>query len=352
MSATLNAHQLGRLLARTVDHIGDDLLPALHGIRLDADAEYLYAVATDRFTIAAARYHHEPDSEDTAPVTPFARTIPAGSLPALREWIRTAPGHAPVTVTPDGAQLRFTAPGGELALTTDPDSAFIDWRGLLRGITEQNPNAGEPAFPAFDTRLQARWASADTALRVRFTGDQQPLLVAGEDFLGAQMPRKTRRVGFSTDGTDTLTTIDDVCNAWRDTLATNPSTTPQTALPAPWRLRGEAPRKVSQTAEELLKQVLGSTHDMTRADADEARAAHAAAAATAWLAYRFLDALHTADPHLAATVTADAAEQLDDGAISEWAWDAAVDAGYDPQKWQTGAEERSARRTLPQPVNT
>ncbi|MEV5204404.1 hypothetical protein [Streptomyces sp. NPDC053720] len=78
----------------------------------------------------------------------------------------------------------------------------------------------------------------------------------------------------------------------------------------------------------------------------------AAAAATAWLAYRFLDALHTADPHLAATITADAAEQLDDGAISEWAWDAAVDAGYDPQKWQTGAEEGSARRSLPQLVNT
>ncbi|MFE6666025.1 hypothetical protein ACFVFH_21015 [Streptomyces sp. NPDC057697] len=43
--------------------------------------------------------------------------------------------------------------------------------------------------------------------------------------------------------------------------------------------------------------------------------------------------------------------KLDNGAISEWAWDAAVAAGHDPQKWQTQLEERLAERaTEPTPA--
>ncbi|MFE7111107.1 hypothetical protein ACFU98_43685 [Streptomyces sp. NPDC057575] len=96
--------------------------------------------------------------------------------------------------------------------------------------------------------------------------------------------------------------------------------------------------------------------EMSRKAGTPVNLATAAAAAVTWLAYRCLDALHTADPHLAATVTANVAEQLGDG-FSEWAWEAAVDAGYDPQKWlaeaeaEAEAEERAARRALPQPVN-
>ncbi|MER6609885.1 hypothetical protein ABT282_29180 [Streptomyces sp. NPDC000927] len=344
MSVTINAHQLGRLIARTTGHIDDDLTPALHGIRLDADAKYLYAVATDRFTIAAARYHHHrPDSEHTAPAVPFARTIPAASLPALREWINTVPGHDPVTVTPTDDRLRFTAPAGELAITSDPDADFIDWRGLLRGIIEQTPDS-EPVFPALSTRLQARWASADAVVRVRATGDHRPLLVAGEDFLGAQMPTRARRDGFSTE-TDTLATLDDVRTAWHDALALSPATTPQAALPVPPRPRPrhDVTKDIGETAADLLKQVLRSTQYLVVADnVDETFAAHATAGVTAWAAYRYLDALHTADPHLAASVVAETAEQLDDGAISEWAWEAATEAGHDPQKWQ---DEDDKRRT-------
>ncbi|MGW2109505.1 hypothetical protein [Streptomyces sp. NPDC001948] len=343
MSVTINAHQLGRLLARTADHIGDDLTPALYGIRLDADTEYVYAVATDRFTIAAARYrHHRPDSEDTAP---FACTIPATTLPALREWIRTVPGHDPVTVAPADNRLRFTTPTSELAITIDPDADFIDWRGLLRGILEQTPD-GEPVFPALRTRMQARWKSADTVVRVRATGDHRPLLVTGEDFLGAQMPCRAHRDGFSTE-TDTLATLDGVRTAWHDALSASPATTPQAALPAPPQLHDEASKTISEVAEDLLKQVLHSTRHLTAADTREAIAAHAIAGVTAWAAYRYLDALHTADPHLADAVVAETAGQLDDGAISEWAWDAAVAAGHDPQQWQSETEDKRAAEPTP-----
>ncbi|MFD7532243.1 hypothetical protein ACFV8E_32390 [Streptomyces sp. NPDC059849] len=41
-------------------------------------------------------------------------------------------------------------------------------------------------------------------------------------------------------------------------------------------------------------------------------------------------------------MVAETAEQLDDGAISEWAWDAA--AGHDPQQWQDELQKRQARK--------
>ncbi|MFJ5129909.1 hypothetical protein ACIP80_33090 [Streptomyces sp. NPDC088555] len=346
MSVTINAHQLGRLIARTSDHISDDdRTPALHGIRLEADTEYLYAAATDRYTLAAARYrHHSPDNQhnDAEAVVPFARTLPTAALPALREWISAAPGHDPVTVTPTGDRLRFTTANGEINISVNPDAEFVDWRGLLRGVIEQTPDTGSPVpvFPAFDTRLQARWQSADTVVRFRVTGDQQALLVAGEDFLGAQMPCRACH------DSDTLTTLDDVCATWDGVLSASPAVTSRAALPVPARSRLEAPSTVGETTEELLRQTLRSTAHMIEADS-ELFAAHAIAGVTAWAAYRYLDALHTADPHLAAAVVAETAGQLDDGAIGEWAWDAAVAAGYNPQKWMAGLEEALAPQLAP-----
>ncbi|MFF8918391.1 hypothetical protein ACF08M_35095 [Streptomyces sp. NPDC015032] len=355
MSVTINAHQLGRLISRTVDHVDDDdRTPALHGIRLEADATFLYAAATDRYTIAAARYrHHSPGNEhqddtDTNAIVPFARTLPTAALPALREWINTVPSHDPVTVAPDGDRLRFTSTSGEINIAVNPDAEFIDWRGLLRGISEQTPETGAdtaPVFPALDTQLQARWKNADTVVRVRTTGDRQPLLVAGEDFLGAQMPCRARH------DSDTLITLDDVRAAWHDTLTTSPAITPNAALPTPPRSHHEAPGTVGDATEELLKQVLRSTQHMIEAErADELFAAHATAGVMAWAAYRYLDALRTADPHLAAAVVAETAEQLDDGAIGEWAWDAAEAAGHDPQKWCDEDKACRAKHTTATPT--
>ncbi|MFJ5595679.1 hypothetical protein ACIQCG_38815 [Streptomyces noursei] len=105
MPAILNAHQLGRLIDRTIDHIGDESTAPLHGIRLEADATHLYAVASDRHTLAAARYcHHGLDGR------PFACTVPAASLRLLREWAGAQPGSGDVTLTLESTCLRFAAP--------------------------------------------------------------------------------------------------------------------------------------------------------------------------------------------------------------------------------------------------
>ncbi|MFI8426014.1 hypothetical protein [Streptomyces sp. NPDC085479] len=331
MPVTLNSHQFARLIDRTADHIGDATLPVLHGVRLEADAEHLYAVATDRYTLAVARYrHHGLDGKA------FARTVPARALPALRRWLTDQPGDAHITLTPVDGKLRFTTEAGEMTLTTDGDQDYIGWRGLLRDILakttdrpEVDTDGDQEDLPVLDARLLTRFTTADTHLRIRTGPGRTPALLVGEDFLGAQSPVRSRHEGFGAGTDDTLGGV----RALWETGLTDPDSHTAVPMPAP-RRSYDAPQTSSGTAEALLRQTMASTRDLLEEiDSPRAVAAHAAAGASAWAAYRYLDALHRADPSLAAQVIAEVADELDDGALGEFAWDAAAKAGFDPQKW-------------------
>jgi len=105
-------------------------------------------------------------------------------------------------------------------------------------------------------------------------------------------------------------------------------------------------------SEELLRQTLAATEGLFNAPSDDpgALAAYALSGVHAWSAHRFLTALMKADPDLAADTAADLAEQLDSGEIGEWAWDAAVEAGHDPQQWADARAQ--ARAEKPRTTNT
>ncbi|WP_331745556.1 hypothetical protein [Streptomyces virginiae] len=202
----------------------------------------------------------------------------------------------------------------------------------VRAPSRNRPAVPPTPPPPCDTRLLARFAAADDMIRLRVTADRQAVLIVGEDFLGAQMPARARRDGI---GTDDLATLDKVHTAWHHTLADAEPIAMTDGIPAQAvRPRYEVTRDVAETAGDLLKQTLRSTHDMFSTDMpSQALAAYATAGVTAWTAYRYLDALHTADPKLAATLVADTADQLDSGEIGEFAWDAAQKAGHDHKKW-------------------
>lgn len=336
MPVAITAHQLGRLIDRTIGHTADEYFEHLHGIRLESDATHLYAIASDRYTVAAARYrHHGPDGE------PFTRTVPVAAARSLREWIRTQPGSDPITVTPAEERLRFTAPHSDLSIAISPHRTFFDWRGILRSVVEQTSTTD--VFPALDTALLDRFAAADDVVRLRTTANQEAVLIVGEDFLGAQMPARARRAGI---GTDDLATLGQVQASWQHALAGAQPVAMPDGIPAPAdRPRYEATTDIGETAGDLLRQTLRSTQDMLATDLpSEASAAYATAGVTAWTAYRYLTALHTADPKLAAMVVAETADQLDSGEISEFAWDAAESAGHDPQAWAQEYEAWVAER--------
>ncbi|MGW9452417.1 hypothetical protein [Streptomyces sp. NPDC055632] len=338
MSVTLNAHQFGRLLERTAGHIADESTPRLHGVRLEADDTFLYAIASDRYTLAVARYRHHGLTGG-----PFARTLPARALASLRRWAADQPGGDPVTVTLAENRIRFTAPQGELGVGVDDGREFFGWRGVLRGVLDQLPAGADGPFPAFDTRLLARWTDADHYLRLRVTADRQGALVVGEDFLGAQMPVRTRHDGFDTGLADGL---DQARALWDDVLTGAPAAAMPDSLPAARRPSHDASRTVAETAEGLLRQTLSSTHNLIQENSTSpaAVAAHASAGVTAWMAFRYLEALHHADPKLAARIVTETAEQLDDGALGEFAHDAAATAGHNPNAWQDEFETKRAKQ--------
>lgn len=348
MPVTINAHQLGRLIDRTIGHMDDAFTAVLHGIRLEADAAFLCAVASDRYTMAAARYRHDGLDGD-----PFARTLPAAAMSALQEWISSQPGHSSVTITmaADGDWVRFTAARSDLGIAVDPGADFFDWRGVLRSVIEQTSASGA-AFPVLDTRLLNRFGAAGDLVRVCATADQHAVLVAGQDFLGALMPVRVREHGVGSDG---LGTLDQTRAVWQDILSSGKAATMPDSIPA--RLHrpcGEITKDLADTAGDLLKQILRSTHDaLASTTSDEAFAASATASVTAWRAYRYLDALHTADPRLAATIVAETAEEIDSGEISAFAWEEARKAGHDPVVWSQELEEclAASRANAPgQPV--
>jgi hypothetical protein len=323
---TINAHQLGRLIDKVRSHIGSEYTEVLNGIRLDVDATHLHAVASDRYTLAAARYRLTDDDQNGKP---FARTIPAAYLNSVREWITTQEGQTCITISATTGRLVLTTPDTQMSIPVTDDQEFPDWRGLLRTVLDQP--SGEELFPALSAGFLARWSNAADNLRVRITAEDKAIAVFGDDFIGAQMPTRYSGVGPVKN-----LTFGQARNVWASTLGQGTEgldmATDMPAEDKPWY---EPVSTIPDMVESLLQQTLRSTSSMLGAPSKDpsAMASYATAGVNAWSAYRFLAALHQADPRLAAQTVAALGEELDGGDFSEIAWDIAEKAGHDPQAW-------------------
>ncbi|MFR0351826.1 hypothetical protein [Streptomyces sediminimaris] len=343
MSITINAHQLGRLIDQTRQHIGSEYHEELHGIRLEADTRYLYAVASDAHTLAVARYGLTGADQVQEP---FAHTLPAKYLQPLREWASSMQGSEWVTVQAMQDRLIFEGPQTGLNIAVTLGQEFPDWRGILRKATAQTAE-GE-LFPAFNTEFLQRFASTEHILRVRFTADDKPAVLFGEDFIGAQMP-----VRCGNASSVSMQSLASASDSWRWTLAAGSKDADMAGIPVPERPRFEATTDVQETTEGLLRGVLRSTSnafDTSHFDEDrDAFYAHIRAGVADWMAYRYLDALYQVDPRAAKSVVMETADELDSGELGEFAWEAAKDAGRDPQKWQDDYEAAIRKRNAEEP---
>jgi hypothetical protein len=329
MSVTINAAQLMQLIDKTVGHAGDEYIEVLHGIRLDKDATHLHAVASDRYTLAVARYQL---SDAELKGEPFARTIPLPWVKTLREWLQTTDGSEYVTISTDTSRLNFTTAASDLRIPISDSLEFPGWRGILCSITGQSSDPD--TFPVLDSRFLARWAATEGMLRVRVSADRQAVLLFGEDFIGAQMPAR-----FSGPGVCEEATFEQARSLWAWTLASEPLAD-MADMPEPERPRWQATPDVRETGKELLAQVLRANHDITGTYDTNPDLYNAliVGAIHGWMAYRYLDGLHQADPRRAREVAAEVAEELDGGEIGEFAWDAAEKAGHNPKEWSDDYE--------------
>ncbi|MFD3955857.1 MULTISPECIES: hypothetical protein [Streptomyces] len=325
-TATINAHRLGQLIDKTINHIGSEYVETLHGIRLDADAKYLYTVASDLYTLAAARYQLNDGDRNQ---DPWAVTIPAEYLRPLREWIQSMKGAGLITISTAKDRLVFEGPQTDLSLAITPGIEFPDWRGLLRSMLDNTVDTD--VFPCFNSGYLSRFNNGDI-LRVRLTADEKPAVVFGEDFIGALMPARHNGVYPRKEET-----FEGAHKTWLWTLAAGAKDASlDGAAYEEDRPKYEVTADIRETGEGLLRSVLRSLDDVNRADSDAQKDlwyAHIRISVADWMAFRYLDALHNVDPRAAQAIVSEVAGELDAGEIGEYAWDAAEKAGYDPQKW-------------------
>jgi hypothetical protein len=330
MSVTINAHQLGRLIDKTINHMGSEYVEPLHGIRLDVDAKYLYAVATDRYTLAAARYqlNHGDQNQE-----PWARTVPGEHLRSLREWIDAMKGAGLVTISTAKDRLVFEGPQTDLSIAVSTSLEFPDWRGLLRKMVETTVDS--ETFPCLNSGYLSRFNTGDI-LRVRFTADEKPAVVFAEDFIGALMPARYAGVYPCKEES-----FEGAHKSWLWTLAAGSEDADMNgAAYGEDRPYYEVTTDIRETGETLLQQALRSGWDMIGKSGEKPDEflAHCLSAVNAWAAFRYLDALYNVDPRAAQAVVAETAGEFESGEIGEFAWDAAEKAGHNPQQWHDDYE--------------
>lgn len=327
-STTITAYQLSELLRKVTPHIGRNSRYApIQGVLLDYDGKHLHAVATDRYTIAVAR--QKTRSKSTA----WAHAVHGDDVDALTAWLnaRGFDDTHNITITPGEYDLTFAEARAQITVPF-LGGAFPQWRGLFRH-SMQTP-VGEAPYTRVTSAMLARWEAAGHDLSMWQAAASKPIVLAGADFLGLQMPCK-----FT--GDDTAPNIAGDLETWSSSLADATPVTPDEDLDThePEEL-DERDNAIGREIESLLKLTLRSTTDLFALSTNDpaAMTAFVFAGTQSWLAYRLLKGLQKADPDLLRTVLKQASEELESGEIGEWAWDEAEKAGHNPQQWHDDYE--------------
>ncbi|MEU9415218.1 phiSA1p31-related protein [Streptomyces sp. NPDC048272] len=193
MSVTvLTAPELLRLLARVTPHMSDDdTIPVLSAVHLEAINGCLYASATDRFTMAAARVAIVTEGE-------WAGPIPATETDSVMKWLRGEGKSAVrVTITTDGDyfELVLASASDEMRVLCDKRSYGNppNWRTLIRAQLDAEPEL--VPVTGFTTEFLARWQYADTVLIGWQSAPHRALVLMSDDasFIGVQMPVRTEQ---------------------------------------------------------------------------------------------------------------------------------------------------------------
>ncbi|GCD38012.1 hypothetical protein OEIGOIKO_05822 [Streptomyces chrestomyceticus JCM 4735] len=321
---SLNAHRLLRLIEVTTPHVGSEYHSIIHGIRLDWDGTMLHAVATDRFTLAVARTRLD------AAAAPWALTIPQPDIEWLTSWLQSLPGDRAVTLTPTADTLTLTTDTAKV--TTARSDEFIAWRDIVRTALA-NPLT-EAARTSLSPRLLTRWELLGYGARFWQPAAEQPVVIVAEDVLGLQMPMRF---------TGEPTREDDIA-AWAASLGDGPHA--ELTSPQP------APGAVAEFQTTALRATLRATSDIYSAPhTSPLFSASVTAGCYAWAAHRFLVSLRTADPGLAERITREVNAEMESGEIGEFAYDAAQDAGHDPEQWRAEFEQHKAKQAAKQPTS-
>lgn len=210
---TVSSRQLSRVIRQVIDHAGTDERSDLAHVWLESDGTHLFAVATDRLTLAVAREKLDHDlNPDARPFSILLYPRDAAHLAKIADGDEAFDDGLSFSAPPDfytrllvsdgrppivAAQVLYRKDGADeydddacAKFVPAPDVIPYDWRELVRGCLAKA--ASSPASEmAFNPALLARWQGSDCRpLHFRFAGAYDAVIVTGHEFLGVQLPVK------------------------------------------------------------------------------------------------------------------------------------------------------------------
>jgi hypothetical protein len=183
---TIADHTLSRLVAQTRPHVGNLVdAEAVQCITFDHDGRHLYAMATNRYTIAVSRT--QVTGGDDQPWSAIVHRLQLPDVAAAVKLLDTQPVHLERT----GDQLILSGQKGHrIAVDLSPYAKEpLDWRKLLLPALEK-PAAN--AQMAMDPKFFGAWKNLPKPVQMWSTGEGRMSLIVAADFLGGQMPIRVR----------------------------------------------------------------------------------------------------------------------------------------------------------------
>jgi hypothetical protein len=196
------AHDLHRMLTQVAPHISrDDTLPVITAVHLEARDGFLFASATDRFTMAIAR-------QPILNTDEWKVIIPGVHLAGLNAWLKACHDITLTYSSDDKPQLTLADGTNSITIATlDSSHTLPDWRRLIRKYLDMDV---EPVpLSGVTSKYLARWKDAAQILHVWQPSASAPLIFMDErsEFIGMQMPVRTDKAGR-----------DELVDGWRKCL--------------------------------------------------------------------------------------------------------------------------------------
>lgn len=179
---TIADHTLSRLVAQTRPHVGNLAdAESVQCITFDHDGHHVYAMATNRYTIAVSRTQVTGGDDE-----PWSAIVHRQQLPEVAAAVKLLDANT-VQLERTADQLILSGKQGHrIAVDLSPFAKQpLDWRKLLL------PALDKPAADtqmAMDPKFFGAWKSLPKPVQMWSTGEGRMSLIVAADFLGGQMP--------------------------------------------------------------------------------------------------------------------------------------------------------------------
>ncbi|GHG30904.1 phiSA1p31-related protein [Streptomyces filamentosus] len=180
---TILTNDLQRMLKQVAPHAStDDTIPTLTAVHLESRDGYLYAVTTDRYTMAVSRQAILNTGE-------WKTAIAGAHVPTILAWLKT---NTDISITALGGDIPTVTLNGtvnSLTIAALPASTVLpDWRRLVRKFFDMGLNP--VPLTGVTPKYLARWKDAAQVLHLWQAAPGAAFVFMDDrsEFIGMQMP--------------------------------------------------------------------------------------------------------------------------------------------------------------------